>query len=358
MKKLTLLLSLSLITILEAKTLTLSPSQLKDWNIQSSKVESIDNLPLGSFMAEVVTPPQYLYSITLPFEAQVNSLKVAQYESIKKGELLATVTGYEWIKVQQKFIQDSIELKHHKHLAERKNRLCQEEIIPKKECMAANAEYKADTIKFESAKALLRGYGATKQMINNLFSKMKISRTIPIYSKFSGKLLKLNIGVGESTKPSEALFVIQKAGALWLEVEMPVKKAQELKDGNHVKLSFHDEHFQSKVLLHAPSINSENQTQKVRFSLPNSPKFLRGLREMAKITTSHKSLKIPKKSVIDLEGSEVVFIQNSKGYEPVEIKILGEARNFYFVEKSDKLKQPIVNSSVAILKSMMEGEDE
>jgi len=139
---------------------------------------------------------------------------------------------------------------------------------------------------------------------------------------------------------------------------MPVKKAQELKDGNHVNLSFHDEHFQSKVLLHAPSINSENQTQKVRFSLPNSPKFLRGLREMAKVTTSHKSLKIPKKSVIDLEGDEVVFVQNSEGYEPVKIKILGEARNFYFVEKSDKLNQPIVNTSVAILKSMMEGEDE
>jgi len=224
--------------------------------------------------------------------------------------------------------------------------------------MAANAEYKADTIKFESAKALLRGYGATKQMINNLFSKMKISRTIPIYSKFSGKLLKLNIGVGESTKPSEALFVIQKAGALWLEVEMPVKKAQELKDGNHVKLSFHDEHFQSKVLLHAPSINSENQTQKVRFSLPNNPKFLRGLREMAKVTTPHRTLKVPKKSVIDLEEDEVVFVQNREGYEPVKIKILGEARNFYFVEKSDKLNQPIVNTSVAILKSMMEGEDE
>jgi len=358
MKKLILLLSLSVFMTVEAKSLTLSPSQLKDWNIQSSRVETINTLLLGSFMAEVVTPPQYLYSITLPFEAQVTSLNVAQYESIKKGELLATVTGYEWIKVQQQFIQESIELKHHKHLAERKNRLCKEEIIPKKECLAANAEYKADTIKFKSAKALLYGYGATKEMIDKLFMKMEISQTIPIYSKFSGKLLELNIGVGQSTQPSEALFVIQKKGALWLEVEMPVQKAQKLKDKSEVTLHFNEEVFKSQVLLHAPNINVENQTQKVRFSLPNSPKFLRGLREMAKITLAHPSLKIPKKSVIDVENKEVVFIQNTQGYEAVQIKILGEEDGFYFVQKQESLTQPIVHSSVAILKSMMESEDE
>ena len=359
MRKITALLSVVATTLLlEAKTLELNEQQLKDWQIKTAVAKSIDTLPLGSFMAEVVTPPQYLYSIALPFEAQVKKLNVANYDLIQKGQLLATVTGHDWITIQQQFIQDSIELKHHKHVAERKNRLCNEEIIPKKECTAANAEYKADKIKFATAKALLRGYGADEKIINNLFRKLKISQTIPVRSEFSGKLLKLNVRVGKSTQPSESLFVIQKEGALWLEADLLIKNARQLQDGQVVTLNFSDEAFQSTVLLHAPQINVENQTQKVRFSLPNSKSFVTGLRDMLKISKKHMALKIPKKSVISLGGAEVVFVQNDKGFEPIAIKVVGEENNNYFVEMNSALNKPIVQTSVAILKSMMESEDE
>jgi len=344
--------------LLTAKTVELNEQQLKDWQIETAKAKSIETLPMGSFIAEVVTPPQYLYSVTLPFQAQVRKLNVAKYDQIKKGQLLATVTGHDWIKIQQQFIQDSIELKHHKHVAERKNRLCNEGIIPKKECTSANAEYKADKIKFATAKALLRGYGADEKSIKRLFNNLKISQTIPLRSAFSGKLLKLNIGVGKSTQPSESLFVIQKKGALWLEADLLVKKAQQLSDGESLTLEFFDETFKSKVLLHAPHINVENQTQKVRFSLPHTRKFVTGLRDMVKISLKHKALKVSKKSVISLGGVEVLFVQDKKGFTPVAIEILGEDEMHYFIKESIALEKPIVQTSVAILKSMIESEDE
>ena len=359
MRKFTALLSVLITTLLlEAKTLELNEQQLKDWQIKTAIAENIEELSIGSFMAEILTPPQYLYSITLPFEAQIKELNVANYDQIKKGELLATVTGHDWIKIQQQFIQDSIELKHHKHVAERKNRLCREEIIPKKECTAANAEYKADKIKVASSKALLRGYGADEKSINNLFNHLKIAQTIPMRSEFSGKLLKLNVGVGKSTQPSELLFVIQKKGALWLEADLLIQKARELQDGQALTLNFSNETFKSKVLLHAPQINVANQTQKVRFSLPNSKNFVTGLRDMLEIFKKSKALKIPKKSVISLGGVEVVFVQSKKGFEAVAVKILGEDKKYYFVEMNSELQKPIVQTSVAILKSMMESEDE
>jgi len=344
--------------MLNAETLQLKEQELKDWHIKSKKVEVINKLPLGSFMAEVVTPPQYIHTITLPFEAQVKSLNVAKYDTIHKGQLLAMVTGYDWITIQQKFIQDSIELKHHRHLAERKNRLCNDGIIPKKECTAANAEYKADKIKFASAKALLRGYGASEKIINDLFNNLKISQNIPLRSKYSGKLLELNVGVGKSTQASQSLFVIQKKGALWLESDIDVKKARKLKDGATITIHFGDEEFQSRVLLHAPSINVQNQTQRVRFSLEQGLNFLTGLREMAEIILPQKVLKVPKESVISLGGTEVVFVQSAKGFDSESVKILGEAKNYYYVQDKPSLHQPIVTTSVAILKSMMESGDE
>jgi len=309
-------------------------------------------------MAEVTTPPQHLHTISLPFEAQVKKLYVANYDHIKKGQLLAEVTGRDWIEIQQRFIADAIELKHHGHIAERKNRLCKEGIIPKKECTSANAEHQADKIKVSASKALLRGYGASNKMINDLFSKLKISQTIQVRSDISGTLLHLNVRSGKSTNPSDALFVIQKKGALWLEVEMLVQKAMRLNQNEKVNLTFNSETFESRVLLHAPTINPENQTQKVRFSLPNSAKFLSGMRSPATITQMQQTLKVAKKSLINIEGKSMVFLKTTKGYEALEVEVLGEEDSHYFLKDMPQLRNPIATSSVLILKTMMEGEDE
>lgn len=175
MKKLLLGLSISLL-MLEATPLTLTKEQEKDWQIKTQKIERSHALALGEFMAEVTTPPQQLHSVSLPFEAQIKKLYVAQYEPIKKGQLLADVTGREWIEIQKRFIADAIELKHHGHLAERKRPLCEEGIIPKKECTSANAEHQADKIKVAASKALLRGYGASKKAFTTFFLSLKLPK--------------------------------------------------------------------------------------------------------------------------------------------------------------------------------------
>lgn len=357
MKKLLLGLSLGLL-MLEATTVNLTAEQEKSWQIDTATPTVTNTLSLGEFMAEVTTPPQYLHTVSLPFEAQVKKLYVATYDHIKKGQLLAEVTGRDWIEIQQRFIADAIELKHHGHIAERKNRLCREGIIPKKECTSANAEHQADKIKVSASKALLRGYGASNKIINDLFSKLKISQTIQVRSDLSGTLLHLNVRSGKSTNSSDALFVIQKKGALWLEADILVQKAMRLKNKEKVTLSFNNESFKSRVLLHAPTVNPENQTQKVRFSLPNSAKFLSGMRSPVSIIQARKSLKIAKKSLINIEGKENIFLKIAGGYESMEVKIVGEERSNYFIKDNAKLHAPIATSSLLILKTLMEGEDE
>ncbi len=66
-------------------------------------------LPLGEFIAEAVTPPSLLHTISLPFEANVKKLNVAKYQEVTKGYVLAEVTGTEWIGIQQKAIAEAIE---------------------------------------------------------------------------------------------------------------------------------------------------------------------------------------------------------------------------------------------------------
>ena len=109
---------------LNAASITLTPEQEANWQIKTEIPQHSEKLPLGEFIAEVVTPPSLLHTVALPFEATVQRLNVAKYEKVEKGDSLAEVTGTVWIETQQKAIADEIQLRQHTHLTERKNILC------------------------------------------------------------------------------------------------------------------------------------------------------------------------------------------------------------------------------------------
>lgn len=357
MKKQLLLLTLFTFGI-HAQNIVLTAEQEATWQIKAEVPKSSQRLPLGEFIAEVVTPPSLLHTISLPFEANVKKLHVANYQSVSKGQILAEVTGTEWISTQQKAIADAIEFKHHQHLTERKNMLCKEEIIPKKECVAANAELEADKIKVAASKALLKSYGASDEMIVTLFKDLKLSQTIAVKSTVDGKIIQLNAAPGKSTNPTDALFVIQKEGPLWIESAIEAQRTQGLKEGQKVQITLNGHTFNTSILQLSPVINPENQTRQIRFLVPSDINIFSGLRANAKITLAQVSLKIRKKSVIKKGDDQIVFVKNKEGYSSVPVEILAEDDTHYFVKPSPDLQNKIAVSSLAALKNMLGGEDE
>ncbi len=359
MKKISTIMAIILLSgTLHAKEISLSQKEIDTWQIHTQKPQTTKMVPLGSFLVKVTTPPTMMQTISLPFKAQVTSLNVALYQKVKKGELLATVTGTEWIEAQQKAIEDAIELTHHTHTYERKRKLCKEQIIPQKECIAALAELKTDKIKVAASKALLRSYGASAKIIKDLFEKFTIHRTIPITAPTDGTITQMHASLGESTDPSSALFVIQKEGDLWLESDLPNVKSKLLKENQEVLLKIEQKQYRSKVLQIAPILNSQNQTRSVRLLLKKGSDLLPGMRSEAAFILPLEALKVPKKAVIKLNGRHVVFVKKDSGFEDIAVDILGEDQKYYYVQKLSKLSMPIVVSGVAILKNMAGEGDE
>ena len=355
----TQLLLLTLLTFtLSAQNITLTPEQEENWQIKVETPQSSKRLPLGEFITEVVTPPSLLHTISLPFEANVKRLNVAKYQEVTKGHILAEVTGTEWIGIQQKAIADAIEFRHHTHLTERKNMLCKEEIIPQKECVAANAELKTDKIKVAASRALLKSYGASDEMIATLFKDLKLSQTIQVKSTVDGRVVQLHATPGKSTSPADALFVIREKGLLWLESDIEAKRTLGLQEGQKVQITLGNNTFDTTILQLSPVINPQNQTRQIRFLVPSDINILSGLRSSAKITLSQESLKIRKTSVIKEGEAQIVFIKNKEGYTAMPIDILAEDDTYYFVKPSPGLQNKIAVSSVAILKNMLGDDNE
>jgi len=353
-----LLLTLLTFSALHAEKIQMTPEQEENWQIKVETPQSSKRLPLGEFITEVVTPPALLHIISLPFEANVKKLNVAKYQKVTKGFVLAEVTGTEWIAIQQKAIADAIEFRHHTHLTERKNMLCKEEIIPQKECVAANAELETDKIKVAASKALLKSYGASDKMINTLFKDLTLSPTMKINSTVDGHVVELNATPGKSTSPSDALFIIQGKGSLWLENHIEVQRTENLHEGQKVQIILANKTFNTTILQISPVINPENQTKQIRFSVPTNINIFSGLKGNAKFTILGESLKVQKISVIKEGDTQIVFIKTKEGFTAVPVKILAEDNMHYYIEPSDRLKNKIAVNSIAILKNMLGDSDE
>jgi len=151
------------------------------------------------------------------------------YEKVKKGEQLALLTAPEWIEAQRKAIADTIELMHYENLALRKAKLCKEEIIAQKECVAADAEVKTNKIKLSASKTLLKAYGASDEIIEKLYKDLVILPNMQLLSPVNGTLIQVNIQPGKSISPSSALFVIKIDGDNWLESDLPQNITNKLK---------------------------------------------------------------------------------------------------------------------------------
>ena len=343
---------------LYAGEIALTPEQHANWQIKVKAPQSSKALPLGEFIAKVVTPPSLLHTISLPFEANVKKLYVANYQYVQREEILAEVTGTEWIATQQKAISDTLEVRYHEQRVARKNTLCREEIIPQKECTAANAELEAAKIKVLASKALLKSYGASDRMIDTLFNDLQLSPTIALTSNVPGRIVELHASLGKSTNPEDALFIIQEKGSLWLESDIEALRTQGLTEGQDVTITLDNIVFKTKILQIAPVINPQNQTRQVRFHIPENVDVFSGLRSTAEITFSAESYKVEKSAVIKVGERQVVFVKTDNGFRSVPVTILTEDDTYYYLKPSDALKHEIAVSSLAVLKNMLGDEDE
>ncbi|MGB5966661.1 MAG: efflux RND transporter periplasmic adaptor subunit [Sulfurimonadaceae bacterium] len=333
---------------------TLTSEEEKNWQIQTVAGKEVTHVPLGEYIMTVTTPPTLLHTLSVPFEAQIVQLNKVNFEKVDKGEPLAQLTATEWIEAQRKVIADSIELMHHKHLAERKSKLCKEEIIAQKECLAADAEVKTDKIKLSASKTLLKAYGASDTMIETLYRRLIIFPNVELRSPVKGTLLQVNIQPGKSVSPSSALFVIKVDGENWLESDLSQVAANKLKSSQEVIITVKGKDIRSKVLHISPVINPYNQTRYVRFSLPQEAKLLAGLRTTAQLSIRKKAFLVNKKAVVQDGDRTIVFIKRGQAYRAQQVNVIVENRDTCYLDYDPVLNEPIVISTTSIFQNMLQ----
>lgn len=337
--------------------ITLSEQDEQNWNIKTSKAKELSFIPLGEYIMRVTTPPDLLYTVSVPYEAQVAKLNKVSYEKVKKGEVLATLTSSKWIDAQKEAIADHIETMRLENEALRKEKLCKEEIIAQKECIFIESELKRSKIKFFASKALLKAYGADDKSIKTIFKDLRILPNIELLSPIDGTLLTVNVEPGKGIISSAPLFVIRSDGENWLESDLPLESAKKLLLIKEIAANINEKEIALKILNIAPTLNPNNQTRHVRFALPKNTTLLAGLRTKVKLNIKTKAFSIDKKAVVQEGKKSIIFIKKGSSYKALEADVLYENKDRSFIKYDDSLKEPIVVNGTGILQNMMQRDE-
>jgi len=358
MKRLIPILITSL-TLLFANEISLTPKQIKNWRIKTETIKETKFVPLGDYLSQVKAPSSMFYSVSLPFSATVEKVKTEEYDTVDKGEILASVTSKDFIEAQNALIRLNIKLKKTQSDYLRKKSLCQEGIIPQKKCLFAKAEYETVSNEFKNQKSLLRLYKLSDKEIEKIIKTGRIKKTLSIKAPVKSVVKKIFVNAGSVTEASNPLFLLISLKKKVLDADLPVKAAENLSVSDKVKISLASYEFKTKVLKKAEILNGQNQTQRVRFDLPlkDLPLNYKG---DAKIFVMKKAFKIPKKAAVYISKKYYVFKSEGTKFKPIRIEIISEDKDYFYayLPKSLKDREKIVTEGVMVLKGMAEEEND
>lgn len=329
--------------------ITLTQEQEKNWQIELSRAKETSFVPVATSMMRVTTPPKLLQTISLPYEAKVINLNKANFENVKKGELLAVLNSPTWIEAQKNALDANIEFFYSQNEANRKSKLCQEQIIAEKECIAADAELQRIKAKLSSAKNLLKSYGATDETIQKLTRDSTIVPNIELHSPTNGVIVQTNMKLGKNISATDTLFMIKTTGEDWLEGEITHTIANTLKPSQEIIVKIDNKEIKSKILLISPTINPQNQSRYIRISLSKDAKLIDGFIAKAELNIIKKALVITKKALSQNNTQNIVFVKKEQVYRPIKATVLAEDKNLCYLEYSDELIGDIAISQISIL---------
>ncbi len=187
----------------------------------------------------------------------------------------------------------------------------------------------------ESALRRLRYWDISDAQLQRLQREGKATRTLTIYSPYSGVVTEKTAIHGIRFTPGDALFRISDLSHLWLIADVFEQDLAAVKVGQSAKIhvdAYPDKTIAGKVTFIYPTFNAETRTAQVRVELPNpGGLFKPGMFGNVELAAGgkHEMLAVPASAVLNTGARQVVLVRVAEGrFEPREVKI-GQSADDY-----------------------------
>jgi len=262
-------------------------------------------------------PPDQLVSISAPLGGIVERTALLQGTRVRRGQVLAVIRNPDFIQLQQSYLETQSQLTFARAELDRQAELVREEVAPAKNLQRARAEYGA-------LQAQAAGQVARLRLAGLPVGRRPFVSTATLRAPKDAFVKAVNVTVGQSVTPTDALFELVDPDHLHVELTVFEKDVPLLRKGQRIRFTVPNDSAAERtaaVYLISRTVDAQQRTVRVHGHLDreNDPALLPGMFVRAVVeTTTRQVPALPDKAVLDYEGKQFVFRQErATGGKPI-----------------------------------------
>lgn len=247
-------------------------------------------------------------------------------ESIKKGQLLATIYSPELVKAQQ-------------------------------ELLTASTLKETQPALYKAVRNKLKLWKLSDNQINQIESSKKVKENFPVYATVSGTVSEKLVEQGDYTKQGQPLLKIANLNTVWANFDVYENQVSNFKVGQAIAIStnvYPNEVFNAKISFINPVLNPQTRTVTVRAVLNNQKElfkpemFVTGKVD-ATVKETKAQLLIPASAVLWTGKRSIVYAKpdtNNPIFEMREIVLGNKLGDNYEVKNGLQSGDEVVTNGV------------
>ena len=206
-----------------------------------------------------------------------------------------------------------------------------------------------------AAKQKLLFFGLTNAQIESLKTSKEVSPYTIFYSTASGTISEISTTEGSYAMEGSSIIKLADLNSLWLETQVNVNYAKNLKIGQKAQITFSDfpdKTINAQVSFINPEINPDTRLLLIRMEVPNQNLLLKpGMQAIARLTQSNiKGVFIPTDAVIREENASYIWIEKRPGvFESIMVETGVETNGMIEIKSEmDPSKKVVITGAYAI----------
>lgn len=212
--------------------LVLSKKQIESIGFEfgSVKIDTVSDLVKSS--GRVALPPVNLATVSLPISGKIKMLRGLPGQAVKKGEVLATLESFEFIQIQQDYLQNYSQLLFQEKEMERQKSLNTENVGARKNYEQALANYNSTRALIQSLEAKLNILGIASETVRG----NGVTTSVKVLAPVNGYITNTSVNLGKEVTAGQSIFEIADKSHLHFELTIYEKDASKVREGQSVTI--------------------------------------------------------------------------------------------------------------------------
>jgi membrane fusion protein, heavy metal efflux system len=353
MKTIVLAISLLFLTPIQghAVDVVMTASQQKSLGITLTTVGKNNMISSRLFPAEVAVPVGQERVVSAAQSGLIDELLVAAGQEVKKGQTVARLISPDLVNLQKEYLQATTQKKLLNKTLTRDKLLFKEGIIAERRLLETESAHEEVSALLTQRRQSLRLAGMSDNAINKLNVASNMHSGVSLVAPIDGQILEQMVTTGQRVDMGMPLYRIAKLKPLWLEIHAPLEGLPLVKIG--MPVSIPKLQASGKLIAIVRSVNKADQTLHLRAEISQGAEHLspgQFVEAQINLSKTTPQFSVPKSALVRQGTETFIFVQNAKGFTPINIHIIAEQGEDAVVDGQLKGNEKVAISGVSAIK--------